>query len=147
MWHAKEPPCSKCAALYRHWSVADSGISEPGGRVGFLWSGDCVDTFSHRPYLFLMRVKNKLDIVNILVDYIKSICVLCSQNLQQKRNSKKNSDKKGASGPRSAFNHIVFVSVKTILQRAEKQHKNKQNHIHVDIRKYNVACWQNIVCM
>ena len=95
MWHAKEPPRSKRAALYRHWSVADLGISEPGGPVGFLGSGDCVDVSSYIPFVFVMRVKNKLDIVNILVDYIESICVLCSQNLQQKRNPKKNSDKRG----------------------------------------------------
>lgn len=69
--------------------------------------------------------------------------MLCGKNLQ--KNQAKRLGGGGCTGPGSALNGIVFVCVKKILQRAEKQHTNEQNHMHVDIENCNVACWQNLV--
>ena len=52
--------------------VADPGISKPGGGGGrILRSGVCFDTPSHKPYVFVVRVGNKIHIVNI-VFWLKS---------------------------------------------------------------------------
>ena len=49
-------------------SVADPGISESrvrGGALELLGSGDCFDVSSHIPFAFVLRVENKIHIVNI----------------------------------------------------------------------------------
>ena len=49
-------------------TVADPGISKPGhgpSMVEFLGFGDCFDVPSHIPNVFVVRVGNKIRIVNI----------------------------------------------------------------------------------
>ena len=50
--------------------MADPGISKPGGaipaRYNILRSGVYFDAPSHLPYVFVVRVVNKIDIVNIV---------------------------------------------------------------------------------
>ena len=49
--------------------MANPGFKEPGGavpvRYNFLRSEDCFDAPSHIPYAFVVRVENKIHIVNI----------------------------------------------------------------------------------
>ena len=62
-----------------YYPVADPGISEPGGALQFLGSGDCFDPFSNIHHVFVVRVDNKTHIVNncVLIK-IKVLCMLCS---------------------------------------------------------------------
>ena len=53
--------------------MADPEISKPGGSVS-LRSGVCFDAPSHIPYVFVVKVLNKVHIVNI-VCRLKSKCV------------------------------------------------------------------------
>ena len=53
---------------FKYKTVPDPGISKPGhgpGAVEFLGSGDCFDAPSHIPNVFVVRVVNKIHIVNI----------------------------------------------------------------------------------
>ena len=57
----------------KHFSVAGPGILKRagGGLAEFLGSGDCIDAPSHVPYVFVVRVESKINIVNFaLIDWI-----------------------------------------------------------------------------
>ena len=51
------------------WTVVDPGILEPGvavqARYNFFRSGDGFDPPLHLPYISVVRVENKIHIVNI----------------------------------------------------------------------------------
>ena len=89
-------------------SVADPGISKPGARSRrgrFLRSGVCFDALSRIPYVFVVRVVNKIQIVNI-VNWQKSKYKLVSP-LQFTNTNPKTFSKQGVrarpAGSGSAF--------------------------------------------
>ena len=71
---------------HMQFTVVDPGISEPGGHPGvaeFFGSWDCFDAPSHIPYAFVVRVENKIDIINIacllkyIIIYVCFVVIIC----------------------------------------------------------------------
>ena len=59
------PPSHVCIIVT---AAVDPGISKQGGgpdAVEFLGAGNCFDALSHILYVFLVKVDNKIHIVNI----------------------------------------------------------------------------------
>ena len=75
---------NSCAFKSTHWRIQEFHNQGHGpGAVEFLGSGDCFDAPSHIPNVFVVRVVNKIHIVNIAC-WLQSkyMRVICSQNLQ-----------------------------------------------------------------